>query len=76
MVDARRIYDRCEALARHSEQPDGLTRVFLSPEQRAVDELVLGWMREAGMEARLDAIGNCVGRYEASEPGRACLMLG
>ena len=76
MVDARRIYDRCEALARHSEQPDGLTRVFLSSEQRAVDELVLGWMREAGMEARLDAIGNCVGRYEATEPGRARLMLG
>ena len=76
MVDARRIYDRCEALARHSEQPDGLTRVFLSSEQRAVDELVLCWMREAGMEARLDAIGNCVGRYEATEPGRASLMLG
>jgi allantoate deiminase len=76
VIDARRIYDRCQALARHSEQPDGLTRVFLSPEQRAVDELVLGWMREAGMEARLDAIGNCVGRYEATEPGRPCLMLG
>jgi allantoate deiminase len=76
VIDARRIYDRCEALARHSEQSDGLTRVFLSSEQRAVDELVLGWMRESGMEARLDAIGNCVGRYEATEPGRACQMLG
>jgi allantoate deiminase len=76
VIDARRIYDRCQALARHSEQPDGLTRVFLSPEQRAADDLVLGWMREAGMEARLDAIGNCVGRYEATEPGRPCLMLG
>ncbi|HXU65887.1 MAG TPA: M20/M25/M40 family metallo-hydrolase, partial [Casimicrobiaceae bacterium] len=76
MIDARRIYDRCQALACHSEQPDGLTRVFLSAEQRAVDDLVLGWMREAGMEARLDAIGNCVGRYEATERGRPCLMLG
>lgn len=76
MVDAQRIYDRCQALARHSGQSDGLTRVFLSPEQRAVDELVLGWMREAGMDARLDAIGNCVGRYEATEAARPCLMLG
>jgi len=76
VIDARRIYDRCQALACHSEQPDGLTRVFLSPEQRAVDDLVLGWMREAGMEARLDAIGNCVGRYEATVRGRPCLMLG
>jgi allantoate deiminase len=75
-IDARRIYDRCEALARHSEQPDALTRVFLSREQQAANALVLGWMREAGMDARLDAIGNCVGRYEAVEPGRPCLMLG
>ena len=67
---------RCEELARLSEQPDGLTRVYLSPEQRAANELVLGWMREAGMSARLDAIGNCVGRYEGERPGLPCLMLG
>jgi allantoate deiminase len=75
-ASAERIMARCEKLSRHSEQPGGLTRVFLSPEQRAVNELVLGWMREAGMSARLDAIGNCVGRYEGERPGLACLMLG
>jgi len=75
-LDPQRILDRCDALAAHSEQPDCLTRVFLSPQQRAVNALVLGWMRAAGMEARLDAIGNCVGRYEGSRPGLPCLMLG
>jgi allantoate deiminase len=54
----------------------GLTRVFLSKEQRLANDLVLGWMREAGMTARLDAIGNCVGRYEGERPGLPCLMLG
>ena len=73
---ATRIWEHCEALARWSEQPDGLTRVFLSKEQRAVDDLVLGWMRDAGMDAKLDAIGNCVGRYEGERPGLPCLMLG
>jgi allantoate deiminase len=68
--------ERCDALARHSELPGGLTRVFLSPEARAATDKVLGWMREAGMQARLDAIGNVVGRYEAERPGRPCLMLG
>jgi allantoate deiminase len=67
---------RCDALARHSEQPGGLTRVFLSPENRAANELVLGWMREAGMRAALDAAGNVVGRYEAERAGAPCLMLG
>jgi allantoate deiminase len=76
MLSSERILQRCEMLARHSELPGGLTRVFLSPEARAAGELVLGWMREAGMQARLDAIGNAVGRYEGGRPGLPCLMLG
>ena len=75
-IDAGRILQRCESIARHSEQPDGVTRVFLSPEQHAVNELVLAWMAEAGMDTRVDAIGNVVGRYEGEHPGLPCLMLG
>jgi allantoate deiminase len=67
---------RIEALAHHSEQPDGLTRVYLSPEQRAATALVMKWMREAGMSARLDAVGNVAGRYEGERHGLPCLMLG
>ena len=73
---AARILERCDALARCSEQPDGLTRIYLSPEQRAASTLVLQWMRDAGMSARLDAAGNVVGRYEGERPGLPCLMLG
>jgi allantoate deiminase len=76
MLSAARIMQRCDALARHSELAGGLTRVFLSPENRAANELVLGWMREAGMDAKLDAIGNVAGRYEGDKPGLPCLMLG
>src|SRR5205085_11869295 len=73
---AARILERCDALARCSEQPDGLTRVYLSPEQRAANARVLAWMAEARMRARLDAVGNVVGRYEGERPGLPCLMLG
>jgi allantoate deiminase len=76
MLSAERIMRRCEALARHSELPGGLTRVFLSPQARAATDEVLGWMREAGMQAKLDAIGNAAGRYEGERPGLPCLMLG
>src|SRR3954469_1167329 len=76
MLSAERIMQRCDSLARHSELPGGLTRVFLSPESRAANQLVLGWMREAGMQAGLDAIGNVRGRYEGARPGLPCLMLG
>jgi allantoate deiminase len=71
-----RILERCDELARCSEQADALTRVYLSAEQRAANELVLSWMHEAGMTARLDAAGNVVGRYEGKRSGLACLMLG
>src|SRR3989442_2746105 len=76
MVDASRIMQRCDALARHSELPGGLTRVFLSPEGRAASDAVLAWMREAGMQAQLDAMGNAVGRYEGERAQLPCLMLG
>jgi allantoate deiminase len=76
MLSPERIMQRCDELARHSELPGGLTRVFLSAENRAVNERVLDWMREAGMQARLDAMGNVVGRYEGDKPGLPCLMLG
>jgi allantoate deiminase len=75
-VEASRIMQRCDALARHSELPGGLTRVFLSPEGRAAGAAVLGWMRDAGMQASLDAMGNAVGRYEGERAGLPCLMLG
>jgi len=75
-VSGARILAHIDALARLSEQPGALTRVFLSPEHHAVNALALEWMREAGMTARVDAIGNVVGRYEGERPGAPCLMLG
>jgi len=70
------IVRRIDALSAISETPDHLTRVFLTPEHRAAADLLLSWMREAGMRAHLDAIGNVCGRYEGDRPRLPCLMLG
>ena len=70
------IVGRINRLGTISETPDNLARVFLSPEHRIAADLILSWMREAGMNARLDAIGNVCGRYEGERPGLPCLMLG
>jgi allantoate deiminase len=75
-VNGSRILARCDELARHSQQSGALTRMFLTLQHRAVCDLAAGWRREAGMEARLDAIGNVVGRFEGDRPGLPCLMLG
>ena len=70
------IVRRIDALSAISETPDHLTRIFLTPEHRAAADLLLSWMREAGMVSHLDAIGNVCGRYEGHRPGLPCLMLG
>src|ERR1700742_4418557 len=70
------IVRRIHALGAISETPGQLTRIFLTPEHRAAADLLLQWMREAGMAAHLDAIGNVCGRYEGERPGLPCLMLG
>jgi allantoate deiminase len=70
------ICRRIDELAAISESPDNLTRVFLSPEQARASDLVLSWMRDAGMSARVDAVGNVVGRYEGARPGLPALVLG
>jgi allantoate deiminase len=70
------IVGRINELAAISETPEHLARVFLTQEHRAAADLILGWMRSAGMRADLDAIGNVCGRYEGEVAGLPCLMLG
>jgi allantoate deiminase len=70
------IVGRIGALGAISETPENLTRIFLSPQHRVAADLLLSWMRDAGMRADLDAMGNVCGRYEGDRPGLPCLMLG
>jgi len=72
----KEIVGRINELAAISEEGDKLTRVYLSKELREAGDVILGWMRGAGMSARLDAVGNLCGRYEAERPGAPCLLLG
>ena len=56
------IVRRINELAAISETPEHLARIFLTPEHRAAADLLLGWMRDAGMRAHLDAIHRAIGR--------------
>ena len=62
--------------ARFSEDEGKLTRVFLSPEHKACTESVIAAMKAAGMAARIDAVGNVVGRYEGTTPDAKTLITG
>jgi len=73
---APRILRRIDELAAVSESPTGLLRRFLTPEHARANALVGGWMEEAGMHVRVDAVGNVTGRYEGRSPGAPALLVG
>jgi allantoate deiminase len=64
---AKSVVQRINELGTISEEKGRLTRTFCSPAMRQANALVAGWMREAGMRVRQDAIGNLIGRYVAAE---------
>jgi allantoate deiminase len=73
------VLERADALASCTEEPGRLTRRFATPPLREAGDLVLDWMRAAGMTARRDAIGNVVGRYAPpglDAAGSPTLLLG
>jgi allantoate deiminase len=71
-ADAAELLRRCDELAAISEDTKRLTRRFATPELAEAGARVAQWMREAGLQARIDPVGNVVGRLEA--PGRTLLI--
>ena len=67
--------ERAEQLARCSDEPGRITRLYGTRAHAAASEALAGWMSAAGMSVERDAVGNLIGRVEGERPG-APLMLG
>jgi allantoate deiminase len=74
MSDAEAVLERCDVLARCTEEPGRVTRRFATPALDEARTLVDGWMRETGLETRRDPLGNLFGRRSVG--GERALMLG
>ncbi|MFS8977692.1 Zn-dependent hydrolase [Cupriavidus necator] len=59
------ILTQADQLARFSDMEGGLTCAYLTPAHRDAQARLAQWMEAAGMQVRIDAIGNVIGRYEA-----------
>lgn len=74
-LDIERLGRRAEAmleeLAAISEEPDRLTRRYLTPEHKRAAHLVAQWMAEATMTTSEDALGTVIGHFaaEGEAPG-------
>lgn len=67
---------RADELATISESPEGLTRVYLSPQHLQANQQAALWMTQAGMTVWQDSVGNICGRYEGEQEGAPAILLG
>jgi N-carbamoyl-L-amino-acid hydrolase len=65
-----------EVIGAWSDAEDGLTCSYMTPAHRRTASQLADWMRESGMEAHIDAVGNVVGRYLSGKPGAKTLITG
>jgi allantoate deiminase len=70
---ARRVLARADELAAFTEEPGRITRPLATPALAQAMARLRGWMHEAGMETRSDALGNLAGRRGPAGPA---LMIG
>ncbi len=70
------VMDWAETLGTISDSGDGLTCAYLTDAHRRTASQLRDWMLEAGMEAHIDAVGNVVGRYAATQPDAKTLVTG
>lgn len=75
-VDADRLLARIQALAAIGATPEGgVRRLALDDADRDARRQVVAWMRAAGLEVRVDPIGNIIGT-RAGETDGAPVMTG
>lgn len=72
----RRAYDRCDELAALSAVKGSIHRFHLTSQHAWANALVGRWMTAAGLQTRIDAAGNLIGRVEGRSPGLPAVMLG
>jgi allantoate deiminase/N-carbamoyl-L-amino-acid hydrolase len=65
-----------EELGAISDDEQGLTCAYMTPGHQRTAARIAEWMRDAGMDARIDDAGNVVGRYAALDPAAKTLITG
>jgi allantoate deiminase len=73
---AAEVLARCDEVALFSEEPDKITRTFLSEPMRGLHRRMSAWMQQAGLSVRLDTAGNLIGRYDGTQPDRPVIAIG
>jgi N-carbamoyl-L-amino-acid hydrolase len=80
-VDGARLWARLVELGevgaiKGPNGEEGCARLALTDADREGRDLVVGWMRDLGLDVAIDAIGNVVGTRRGTDPAAAPVMTG
>lgn len=75
-IRAEEVVSRCRKMATFSEDAHGTRRTFLSSPMHECHAEVGGWLKAAGAQVRVDAVGNLRGFYAGAKPTGSRLILG
>ena len=80
-VDGERLWARLVELGeigaiKGPDGEEGCARLALTDADRAGRDLVVGWMRDLGLDVAIDAIGNVVATRPGTDPAAAPVMCG
>jgi hydantoinase/carbamoylase family amidase len=77
-MSAGKLHDRIAELATYNDDPaaGGITREVYTPTYARALDRVAEWMREAGLEVRLDAVGNLYGSWAGTDPDAPRVLTG
>ena len=75
-INESRINQTLQELGHLGESPEGMDRVAYSPEDIAGRDYTIKLMQEAGLETRIDAAGNIIGRRAGSDDNLPAIALG
>jgi allantoate deiminase len=77
MINEERLWSRLMQLSEIGKQEDGgITRLSFSPEERQAKDLVMTFMKEAGLSIREDEVGNLIGRKEGRIKDAPVILIG
>jgi N-carbamoyl-L-amino-acid hydrolase len=80
-IDRDRLWSRLMELGEVGailgpEGEHGCCRLALTDADRRGRDLVVGWMRDLGLELAIDAIGNVIATRAGTDPAAAVVMTG
>ncbi len=77
MINKKRLWNNLICLGEIGRDKEGgLTRTSFTEEERKAKDLVAGFMLDAGLQVREDAVGNLIGRKEGLDLNSPVVLIG